>query len=69
MLGAPLKAEYLHLAVTVGGPFERRVLIYDLLQNISYEWIISFSPKLRKIYARNTRWVTKTAENLHTKHP
>ena len=54
LLGAPFKAKYLHSAVSVGVPFESRVLTYDLLCSTLYVWIISFSSKLRKIYARNT---------------
>ena len=54
LLGAPLKAKYQHITVSVGGPFKSRVLIYDLLWSTLYKWIISFSAKIRKIYARNT---------------
>ena len=53
-VGAPLKAKYLHITVSVGGPFESGVLTYDLLCSTLYEWVISFSPKIRKIYSRNT---------------
>jgi len=49
-----MQAEYLHITAAVGGPFESRVLTYDLLQSIVYEWLLSFSPKMRKIYARST---------------
>jgi len=54
LLGAPFKAKYLHSTVSVGGPFESRVLTYDLLCSTLYVWIISFSSKLRKIYTPNT---------------
>ena len=54
LLGAPFKAKNLHSTVSVGGRFEGRVLTYDLLCSTLYVWIISFSSKLRKIYARNT---------------
>ena len=52
LLGAPSKAEYLHLTVAVGGPFECRVLTFDLLPNILHELIIPFSPKQCGIYAQ-----------------
>jgi len=69
LLRALLKKEYLHITMTVGGPFESRVLThyrdcwralwklstYDLLlRSILFEWIIRFSPQMRKLYARNT---------------
>ena len=54
LLGAPLKARYSHISVAFGGPFESRVLAYDLPWGTLYEWIISFSSKIRKIYARST---------------
>jgi len=47
-VGAPLKAKYLHIAVSVGGSFESRVLSYDLLCSTLYQWVISFSPKIRE---------------------
>jgi len=49
-----LKAEHLHITFAVGGPFEAIVLNYDLVQKILYERITSFSPKMRKLYGRNT---------------
>jgi len=45
LLGIPLKAKYLHIAVSVGGPFESRVLTYDLFCSALYEWIIKFLQK------------------------
>ena len=53
-VGGPFKAKYLHSTVSVGGSFESRVLTYDLLCSTLYVWIISSSSKLRKIYVRNT---------------
>ena len=53
-VGAALKVEYLHITVFVGGPFESRVVTFDLLCSTLYEWIIRFSSKLWKIYACNT---------------
>jgi len=49
-----LNAKYLHITVSVGGAFKSRVLAYDLLCSTLYDWIISFSPKIRKIHVRNT---------------
>jgi len=54
LLGYPLKANYLHITISVGGRFESRVLAYDLLCSTVYDWIMSFSPNIRKIHARNT---------------
>ena len=53
LLGAPLKAKYLQVSLC-REVFESRVLTYDLLCSTLYEWIIGFSPKIRKIYTRNT---------------
>ena len=50
----PFKAKYLHITISVGAPFERKILAYDLLCSTLREWIIRLSPKIRKIYARNT---------------
>ena len=32
-VGDPMKVKYLHITVSVRGPFESRVLIYDLLSS------------------------------------
>ena len=36
------------------GPFESKILAYALLCSALHEWIIRLSPKIRKIYTRNT---------------
>ena len=69
ILRAPSKAWYLHITVPVGGPFESRVSAHysgcwgPFWRQSTYLWsaseyiiwvIISFSPKLRKNYTRNT---------------
>jgi len=48
-VGRLCKAEYLHITIVVGGPFEGRVVNYDAVRKILYERIINFSPKMRKI--------------------
>jgi len=45
---------HIHIAVALGGPFEGRLLNYDVVRKILYERIIIISPKMRNIYARNT---------------
>ena len=69
---------YLYITVSVGGLFESRVLTYDLLCSTLYEWIINFSPKLRKSYARSTsrgpkkvglRQVPRSLPGKHTTVP
>jgi len=52
--GLLLIAEHLRITVAVRGPSESNVLTYDLVQNILYEWIVSSSPKLRKLYMQST---------------
>ena len=57
VVGDPIgsRVGYLHTTVAVGGPFEGKVMNYDVVRKILFERIISFSPKMRNIYARNTR--------------
>jgi len=69
-----LKTDYFQIAVAVWGPFESkvpaynnfcwgafecRIIAFDLLCRTLYEWMIRFSSKTRKIYARNTSWGPK----------
>jgi len=50
----PCKEDYLHMAVVVGGRFEGRVLKSDVSQNMLYERIIIFLPKMKNNYPPNT---------------
>jgi len=52
-VGSPLNAKYLQVSFC-RGVFESRVFTYDLLCSTLFEWIIVFSPNIRKIYTRNT---------------
>jgi len=36
------------------GPFESKILTYNMLRSSLYVWITRFSPKIRKIYAQKT---------------
>jgi len=55
LLGTPLKAKCLRITLSVGGgALKERVVTCDLLCSTLYEWMISFSPKITKIYAHNT---------------
>ena len=54
LLWAPLEASKVPALFSVGGPFESGVLTCDMFCSTLYEWIISFSPKISKIYARKT---------------
>jgi len=49
--GASLKAKYLHITVSVGGALKAD---YLLMMCFIGHWIISFYPKIMKIYTRNT---------------
>ena len=44
-----LKGKYLRISVCLGGPFESRVVTYDLLCSTLYELMIDFSRKKRKL--------------------
>ena len=55
LLGAPLKAEYLHIIVVIGWPLKTEYLIMMCFGKYYSIWADNkFSPKVRKIYARNT---------------
>jgi len=54
----------MHIAVALAGPFEDRVLNYDVVRKILYERMISFSPKMRNIYERNTLWGPEASASL-----
>ena len=57
--GAPLKVEYLYITVAVVGPFGNKVLTFDLLRSILFEWIIRFSPKNEAFTREACRGVAK----------
>jgi len=48
------RVAYSHITAAHRGPFEGRVLNYDVVRKILYERIINFSPKVSNIYVRNT---------------
>jgi len=53
-IGGPLKAEYLRYTLQLTwGPFESRVLTFDLRRSILYERIIRFSPKNENLRAKH----------------
>jgi len=54
-----LKAEYLHIAVAVGGPFESRVLIYDLLWNIFWADSMFFTKNEKTSHAKHLKEIPK----------
>jgi len=54
LLGAFAKAEYLHITNALWGLFESRYLLMICFE-MSYEWIISFLPKFRKISRETPR--------------
>jgi len=51
-VGGPLKSEHLNILVAVGGSFESGVTyLLMICFGVLYEWMVSFSPKMRKIFA------------------
>ena len=64
----------LQIAVALGSPFEGRVLNYDVVRKIIYEWITKFSPKMRNIYSRNSlrgaqkKWGPEASASLSLPH-
>ena len=53
LLGTLLKAKYIHIIKAIGRPLKWEYLLMIFFWKILHEWIMSFSPKVRKIFALN----------------
>jgi len=53
-VGAPLKAKYLYITISIRGPLKAKYLLMVCFCSKLSERIIHLSPKIRKMYARNT---------------
>ena len=62
VVGVPCKTEQptylnMHIAVALGGPYEGRILSYDVVLKILYEQTILFSPKMSNtVLTRQISW-------------